>query len=68
MTRKYTDRFVRQVSEKVYRRRLIQESGEGSPERMVAKDSDCGIKLMRRAGSYDPLTRCYLEALEIEPQ
>jgi hypothetical protein len=66
--RKYTDRFVRQVSVKVYRARLVAESGQGAPDRMIARDDDCGMKLMNRAGSYDALTRCYLEALEFEPQ
>lgn len=57
---------IRDLSEKVYRLRLEQECA-GNVERMITKDEDSGKKLRNRAGSYDPLTRAYLEALGFEP-
>ena len=58
--------YIRDLSEQVYRIRLEQDS-PGNVERMIAKDADCGKKLRNRASSYDPLTRAYLKALNIEP-
>lgn len=52
---------IRDISDKVYRIRL----GQRDTESMIAKDGDQGQKLRQRAGSYDVLTRAYLEALEI---
>ena len=50
---------VRQISIAVYKMRL----GPKDTARMLAKDADDGEKLSERASAYDPLTRCYLEAL-----
>lgn len=55
--------YIRDLSEKVYRSRL----GEAEAASMTKKDKDTGQKLRARAGSYDPLTRCFLEAIGIEP-
>lgn len=49
--------LVRDLSVAVYKLRL----GPTSLERMLEKDGDDGTKLRRRAGSYDPLSRAYLE-------
>ncbi len=56
---------IRDISVKVYKLRLCQESGEDAVGRMLARDEEkqpgCGEKLLRnRAASYDPLTRAYL--------
>ena len=59
--------YIRDLSEKVYRLTLVRDNGEGSPERMIAKDEDNGEKLRNRAGAYDPLTRIYLKVLGFEP-
>ncbi len=58
--------YIRDISEKVYRARLEQDCA-GNVERMIEKDKDGGMKLRNRAGSYDPLTRAYLDALGFEP-
>lgn len=58
--------YIRDLSEKVYRLRLEQDSS-GNVARMIAKDEDGGEKLRSRAASYDPLTRAYLKVLGIEP-
>jgi len=50
---------IRDISEKVYRIRL----GARDTQSMIAKDGDNGEKLRQRAGSYDVLTRAYLEAM-----
>jgi len=59
--------YIRDLSEKVYRIRLIQDSGKGADERMIQKDQDQGQKLRSRAAAYDPLTRAYLEAMGVKP-
>jgi hypothetical protein len=59
--------YIRDLSEAVYRITLVRDAGEGSPERMIAKDEDNGEKLRNRAGAYDPLTRVYLKVLGFEP-
>lgn len=59
--------YIRDLSEKAYRLRLIQDGGEDEPARMIAKDKDNGEKLRNRASSYDPLTRAYLQVLGFEP-
>lgn len=59
--------YIRNLSEAVYRRRLIDDSGEGADERMIAKDKDSGEKLRGRAAAYDPLTRAYLHAFGVRP-
>lgn len=58
---------LRDISVAVYRKRLIQDSGPGADERMLAKDADGGLKMRGRAASYDPLTRAYLEVLGVTP-
>lgn len=59
--------YIRDLSEQVYRLTLVRDNGEGSPERMIARDEDNGEKLRSRAGAYDPLTRVYLKVLGFEP-
>lgn len=59
--------FIRDISEKVYRRRL-EDDCPGNTERMLEKDNDAGKKLRNRSGSYDKLTRAYLEVLGIMPR
>lgn len=54
---------VRDISVEVYKRRLVDCSGEGAVERMLAKDNDGGKMLRDRAASYDVLTRAYLAVL-----
>lgn len=58
--------YIRDLSEKVYRIRIEQDSA-GAVDRMLAKDDDGGKKLRNRSGAYDPLTRAYLAALDIKP-
>lgn len=58
---------IRDISLAVYKLNLIRDSGEGAPERMLAKDDDGGLKMRGRAGAYDKLTRTYLKVLGIEP-
>jgi hypothetical protein len=58
--------YIREISEKVYRVRLEQDS-PGNVERMIAKDEDNGEKLRNRSGAYDPLTRAYLKVLGFAP-
>lgn len=67
----FDPRYIRDISEQVYRLRLEQEC-EGNVERMLAKDAetdplDDGKKLRNRAGQYDPLTRAYLDVLGFKP-
>jgi hypothetical protein len=54
---------VRDVSVAVYKLRL-EASNKGAVDRMLAKDGDDGQKLRDRAGSYDALTRVYLQVLQ----
>lgn len=56
---------IRDISEKVYRRRL-EDSCKGDVERMIAKDKDEGQKLRGRAVMYDGPTRAYLDALRAQ--
>ena len=58
---------LRDISVAVYRKRLVQDSGPGADERMLAKDADGGLKMRGRAAAYDPLTRAYLEVLGLQP-
>lgn len=60
--------YVRDISERVYRERLCDASGDGAVQRMVAKDGDGGQKLRGRAASYDVLSRAYLKALGFTPK
>lgn len=60
---KYDSNFIRDISEKVYKMRLRQESGSDAVERMTAEDGDAGEKLRNRAVIYDGLTRVYLGVL-----
>lgn len=55
--------YIRDLSEAVYREQL----GADDTARMIDKDGDGGKKLRARSGSYDSLTRSYLEALGIQP-
>lgn len=55
--------YIRDLSEKVYRDRL----GVAQVASMIRDDKDSGEKLRGRAASYDPLTRCFLKAIGIEP-
>lgn len=57
---------VAAISEAVYRRRLIADSGKDAPKRMIEKDGDNGEKLRNRARAYDPLTRVYLAVLGVQ--
>lgn len=57
-----TPEQIRDISEKVYRRRLEDES-KGNVVRMLEKDADGGKKLRGRAQQYDALTRAYIEVL-----
>lgn len=59
--------YIRDLSERVYRARLIQDSGAGADARMIEKDGDDGRKLRSRASAYDPLTRAYLGAFGVRP-
>ena len=59
---------IRDISVRVYKLRLQQESGADAVDRMLAKDDEkqpgCGEQLLRnRAASYDPLTRAYMQIL-----
>lgn len=64
---------IRDISEKVYRIRLDQDTphksddNPGNVARMLTKDNDGGVKLRERAKSYDALTRVYVKVLGIEP-
>lgn len=53
----WSDEFIRDLSEAVYRKRL----GPADVARMIEKDGDGGAKLRARAGAYDTLTRAFLE-------
>lgn len=55
----FTDEKIRDISLAVYKIRL----GNADVGRMLEKDADGGKKLRTRAGSYDILTRAYLEVL-----
>lgn len=50
---------IRDVSEKVYRKRL----GKEDVERMIAKDGDGGVRLRKRASIYDDLVGDILKVL-----
>ena len=60
---------IRNISEKVYRIRLDQDTphksdaNPGNVARMIVKDGDSGEKLRNRAGQYDALTRIYVDVL-----
>jgi hypothetical protein len=56
---------VRALSVAVYKARLVQDSGEGAVERMIAADKDTGEKLAGRAAAYDALTRCYMRVARL---
>jgi hypothetical protein len=56
---------VRAMSVAVYKARLVQDSGEGAVERMIAADKDTGEKLAGRAAAYDALTRCYMRVARL---
>ncbi len=58
---------ITDISERVYRLRL-EDDCKGNVERMLAKDDDGGVKLRNRAKAYNPLTRAYLVALNIETE
>lgn len=58
---------IRDISVSVYRKRLVQDSGHGADERMLAKDADGGLKMRGRAAAYDGLTRAYLDVLGVKP-
>jgi hypothetical protein len=62
--RSFSQVYVRDLSEKVYR---ILIGNEGT-RRMIEKDGDNGEKLRNRAALYDKLTRAYLRALNIKPE
>ena len=64
----FDPQLVADISERVYRRRLNDESGPGADERMVAKDDDGGEKLRGRAKAYDPLTRAYMREIAAAPE
>lgn len=49
--------LVRDLSVAVYKLRL----GPVSTKRMLERDADGGVKLRRRAGAYDPLSKAYLQ-------
>lgn len=49
--------LVRDLSVAVYQRRL----GPEATKRMLDRDNDGGTKFRRRAGSYDQLSRTYLQ-------
>jgi hypothetical protein len=53
----HTPEFVRDVSVAVYKTRLGTDDAAG----MIAKHGEAGLR--KRAGSLDPLTRAYLQAL-----
>ncbi len=55
--------FIRDLSEKVYRRNL----GDDDVRRMIEKDGDGGKKLRGRAAAYDNLSRTYLDVLGFTP-
>jgi hypothetical protein len=55
----YDPEIVRDISVAVYCDRL----GADATSRMLGKDADGGKKLRDRAGSYDPLTRAYFDAI-----
>jgi hypothetical protein len=52
---------IRDISVEVYKMRL----GPDDTRRMLENDGDGGKKLRERAHSYDALTRCYLEVLNV---
>jgi hypothetical protein len=58
---------IRDISEKIYKIRLAQDHHD-NVERMLEKDGDGGVKLRKRAGFYDSLTRAYLEVLGFKEQ
>jgi len=59
---------VRDLSVKVYKMLLDAPNGggPGATVRMLDKDNDGGKKLRGRAGSYDPISRAYIEALGVK--
>jgi hypothetical protein len=69
-----TPEKIRDISEKVYRARLDQDtphksdSNPGNVARMLAKDNDGGKKLRGRAAQYDALTRIYVEVLGLDDE
>ena len=60
----YDPEVVRNLSVAVYCARL----GPDDTSRMLGEDDDGGKKLRDRSASYDPLTRCYLDALGSLPE
>lgn len=59
---KWTEDQIRDISEKIYRKRL----GKGEPERMIQKDGDSGEKLRTRAHIYDSLVVDVLETVGMD--
>ena len=73
--KKHSPEFVRDVSERIYRKKLDSECGKDTAK-MTDDDIANGvmgpngkpkISIRDRAGAYDKLTRLYLEELGIEP-
>jgi hypothetical protein len=56
--------FIRDLSEKIYRKKLDHECGDGTSD-MPRKPGAMSIR--DRAGAYDKLTRLYLDELGFKP-
>lgn len=72
---RHSAEFVRDVSERLYRKKLDSECGKGTAA-MTDEDIANGVmgpngkpkmSIRDRAGAYDKLTRLYLDELGIEP-
>lgn len=53
---------IRDISERIYRKRL----GNEDAQRMIEKDKDGGKKLRSRAGGYDSIVADVLEAIGMD--
>jgi hypothetical protein len=72
---KHTPEQIRDVSERIYRKKLDSECGDGTAKMtddgiangIMSPNGKPKISIRNRAGAYDRLTRLYLEELGIEP-
>jgi hypothetical protein len=68
---KFDPEYVRDISERIYRKKLDTECGKGTAKMtddMIANgekgpDGKTPMSIRARAGAYDKLTRLYLEEL-----
>lgn len=72
---KHSPEAVRDISERLYRRKLDTECGKGTAKMtdddiangVIGHDGKPKQSIRDRAGAYDKLTRLYLDVMEIEP-